>query len=209
MRKSEKKAKRPDGKEVDRFEIRLCGSGGQGIILASIILAEAAGIFEGYNVSQTQSYGPEARGGRCKSEVVISSRQIDYPKAEQLDMMLAMNQASCDTYCFDFKPNGLLLVDSGLVDQVPTSRAVSLPFTQIAREATGEDFTANIVALGALGYFCPLLSPDSLASALAARVPKDTLKINSKALQAGIKAAEQFDLSSLPRSVIPEEEEEI
>jgi len=207
MRKSEKKAKNPSGKIVDRFEIRLCGSGGQGIILASIILAEAVGIFEGYNVSQTQSYGPEARGGRCKAEVVISSRQIDYPKAEQLDMLLAMNQTSCDAYCFDFKPNGLLLVDSGLVEQVPTSRAVTLPFTQIARDVTGVNFTANIVALGALGYFCPLLSPKSLTSALAARVPDDTLKINSKALQAGMKAAEQFDLSNLPRSVIPEEEE--
>jgi 2-oxoglutarate ferredoxin oxidoreductase subunit gamma len=195
--------------DVDRFEIRLCGSGGQGIILASIILAEAAGIFEGYNVSQTQSYGPEARGGRCKAEVIVSSSQIDYPKAIQLDMMLAMNQASCDTYYFDFKPNGLLFVDSGLVDQVPTSRAVSLPFTKIARETAGKDFAANIVALGALGYFCPFLSYNSLESALSARVPRETIKINSKALQAGIEAAEKFDLNTLPRSIIPEEEEEI
>ena len=193
--------------DVDRFEIRLCGSGGQGIILASIILAEAAGIFEGYNVSQTQSYGPEARGGRCKAEVVISSSQIDYPKAVQLDMMLAMNQASCDAYCFDFKPNGLLLVDSGLVDQVLTSRVVSLPFTRIAREVAGKELAANIVALGALGHFCPLLSRKSLESALAARVPRETKEMNSKALLAGIKAAEKFDLDSLPRSIIPEEEE--
>jgi 2-oxoglutarate ferredoxin oxidoreductase subunit gamma len=195
--------------KVDRFEIRLSGSGGQGIILASIILAEAAGIFEGYHVSQTQSYGPEARGGRCKAEVVISSSKIDYPKAVQLDMMLAMNQASCDSYCFDFKHNGLLLVDSGLVEQVPTSRVVELPFTDIARQATGKDFTANIVALGALGHICHVISKKSLESALAARVPPDTLKINSKALQAGIKAAKKYDLDSLPRSVVPEEEEEI
>ena len=195
--------------DIDRFEIRLSGSGGQGIILAAIILAEAAGIFEGYHVSQTQSYGPEARGGRCKAEVVISSRQIDYPKAVQLDMMLAMNQASCDAYCFDFKPNGLLLVDADLVDQVPTSRAVCLPFTKIAREVAGKDFAANIVALGALGHFCPLLTYKNLESALTARVPRETVMINSKALQAGIKAAENFDLNSLPRSIVPEEEEEI
>ncbi len=193
--------------DVDRFEIRLSGSGGQGIILASIILAEAAGIFEGYHVSQTQSYGPEARGGRCKAEVVISSSQIDYPKAVQLDMMLAMNQASCDAYCYDFKPNGLLLVDSGLVEQVPTSRVVGLPFTKIARDVTGEDYTANIVALGVLGQLCPILSTKSMRAALSARVPKGTEKLNSKALQAGIKAAKKFDLDSLPRSVIPEEEE--
>jgi len=196
-------------KDIDRFEIRLSGAGGQGIVLASIILAEAAGIFAGYNVSQTQSYGPEARGGRCKAEVVISSRPIDYPKAVQLDMMLAMNQASCDAYCFDFKPNGLLLVDSGLVDQVPTSRVVALPFTGIAREAAGRDMVANIVALGALGHFCPLLAPENLEAALVARVPPPTKEINSKALQAGISAAAMFDLGTLPRSVMPEEEDEI
>jgi 2-oxoglutarate ferredoxin oxidoreductase subunit gamma len=158
-------------------------------------------------VSQTQSYGPEARGGRCKAEVVISSRQIDYPKAVQLDMMLAMNQTSCDAYCFDFKPNGLLLVDSGLVDQVPTSRVVKLPFTQIAREVAGKDLVATIVALGALGFFCPLLAPKNLEAALFARVPPETREMNSKALRAGIKAAEEFDLDSLPRSIIPDEEE--
>ena len=139
----------------DRYEIRLSGSGGQGIILASIILAEAASIFEGYQVSQTQSYGPQARGGRCKAEVVISKKQIDYPKAMQLDMMLAMNQASCDAYCYDFKHNGLLIIDSSLVEQVPTSRVVALPFTQIANQLTGKNLVANIVGLGALGYLCP------------------------------------------------------
>ena len=195
--------------DVDRFEIRLSGSGGQGIILASIILAEAAGIFEGYHVSQTQSYGPEARGGKCKAEVVISSKQIDYPKAVQLDMMLAMNQASCDAYYYDFKPNGLLLVDSGLVEQVPTSRVVELPFTNIARKVAGKALFANIVALGVLAHLCPILSINSLESALAARVPKGTKKLNTKALQAGIKAAEEFDLDKLPRSIIPDEEEEI
>jgi 2-oxoglutarate ferredoxin oxidoreductase subunit gamma len=193
--------------DVERFEIRLCGSGGQGIILAAIILAEAAGIIEGYNVSQTQSYGPEARGGRCKAEVVISSSQIDYPKAIQLDMMLAMNQASCDAYCYDFKPNGLLLVDSCQVDQAPTSRVAALPFTKIARDVAATDLVASIVALGALGHFCPLLSRKSLEAALFARVPPATRKINSKALRAGIKAAEKFDLESLPRSIMPEEEE--
>ena len=195
--------------DVDRFEIRLSGSGGQGIILASIILAEAAGIFEGYHVSQTQSYGPEARGGKCKAEVVISSKQIDYPIAVQLDMMLAMNQASCDAYYYDFKPNGLLLVDSGLVEQVPTSRVVELPFTNIAREVAGKALFANIVALGVLGHLCPVLSVNNLEAALAARAPKGTKKLNAKALQAGIKAAEEFDLENLPRSIIPDEEEEI
>jgi 2-oxoglutarate ferredoxin oxidoreductase subunit gamma len=193
----------------DRFEIRLSGSGGQGIILASIILAEAAGIFEGYQVSQTQSYGPEARGGRCKAEVVISNTQIDYPKAMQLDMMLAMNQTSCDAYCHDFKHNGLLIIDSNLVDQVPTSRVVALPFTQIANQLTGKNLVANIVGLGALVYFCPLISQENIKKALSARAPKGTKGINRKALLAGIKAAKEIDLDDLPRSATSEEEEEI
>jgi 2-oxoglutarate ferredoxin oxidoreductase subunit gamma len=193
----------------NRFEIRLSGSGGQGIILASIILAEAAGIFEGYQVSQTQSYGPEARGGRCKAEVVISKKQIDYPKAMQLDMMLAMNQASCDAYCYDFKNNGLLIIDSTLVEQVPTSRVVALPFTQIANQLTGKNLVANIVGLGALVHFCSLISVESIEKALSARAPKGTKGINRKALHAGIKAAVEIDLDTLPRSAIPEEEEEI
>jgi len=124
-------------------------------------------------------------------------------------MMLAMNQASCDAYCYGFKPNGLLLVDSGLVEQVPTSRVVELPFTKIAREAAGKDMVANIVALGVLGYLCPILSINSLEAAMAARVPKGTEKLNNKALQAGINAASKFDLDNLPRSIIPDEEEEI
>src|SRR4030042_4909584 len=95
-----------------RYEIRLGGSGGQGIILMGIILAEAIGIYEGKSVAQTQSYGPEARGGSSKSEVVISDEEIDYPKAMKPDLLLAMNQKSCDDFYPDLKPDGMLIVDS-------------------------------------------------------------------------------------------------
>ena len=84
--------------KATRHEIRLAGSGGQGIIMAAIVLAEAAGVHEGKQVSQTQSYGPEARGGTCKAEVVISDAPIDYPKVSRPDFLLAMNQASVNTY---------------------------------------------------------------------------------------------------------------
>ena len=101
----------------ERFEIRLSGAGGQGLITAALVLAEAAGVYDGKHVSQTQSYGPEARGGSCKAEVVISDRAIDYPKATRLDMLLAMNQASVDLYFKDLRPEGLLVVDQTLVEQ--------------------------------------------------------------------------------------------
>src|SRR4030065_315691 len=133
-----------------RYEIRLSGSGGQGIILMGIILAEAVGIYGGEYVAQTQSYGPEARGGSSKSEVIVSDEEIDYPKAMSVDLLLAMNQKSCDEFYPDLKPEGLLIVDSTFVTQVPTPKAFQIPFTRIAREKFKREMVANIVALGAL-----------------------------------------------------------
>jgi 2-oxoglutarate ferredoxin oxidoreductase subunit gamma len=191
----------------DRYEIRFAGSGGQGIIMAALIFAEAAGVYDGQYVCQTQSYGPEARGGNSKAEVVVSKEVIDYPKATKLDLLLAMNQAACDTYFPDLKPDGLLVVDSTLVDQVPTSRVVPIPFTKIALREAGRELVANMVALGAAGYLTQVVSLKSLELALLARVPKGTEEMNRKVFNAGIKAARKVDLNALPRSIIPEEEE--
>jgi len=189
----------------DRYEIRLAGSGGQGIIIAALILAEAAGVYDGKYVCQTQSYGPEARGGSSKAEVVISKEVIDYPKAIKPDLLLAMNQAACDTYFLDLKPDGLLVVDATLVDQVPTNRVVSIPFTHIARKEVGKELVANMVALGAVGYLTKVVSLKHLETALLARIPKGTEQLNRKALHAGIRAAKKVDLNALPAG--PQEEE--
>jgi len=176
----------------NRFEVRLSGSGGQGLILAGIILAEAAGIYDGKYVTQTQNYGPEARGGVSRSDVIMSSEEIDFPEAIKLDMLVAMNQKSCDAYFPDLKPDGILLVDSTFVSEVPTERAVAIPFSRVAREKTGKDFVANIIFLGALTEFCPVVSAKAMESAVLARVPKGTEKLNCDALQAGIDAARRF-----------------
>jgi len=191
----------------ERYEIRLGGSGGQGIIMAGLVLAEAVGIYEGKYVCQTQSYGPEARGGYSKAEVVISDRPIDYPKVMKPDFLLAMNQAACDAYYLDLKPDGLLVVDSTLVTQIPTSRVIALPFTEIARKKIGKEMVANMVALGAVGYLSKRVSSRSLAKALMSKVPKRTEKMNQQALNAGLKAAEGVVLEELPRFLMPEEEE--
>jgi len=193
----------------DRYEIRFGGSGGQGIILAAVILAEAAGVYEGYYACQTQSYGPEARGGRSKAEVVISKNEIDYPKVIQMDLFLAMNQAALDAYFFDFKPNGLLVVDSTFVKQLPSSRAISIPFTRIARDEIGKEIVANIVALGAVGLLSQKISSANLEKAVIARVPRQFKDMNVQALHAGMKAASEVDLSHLPRSIVSEEEKEV
>ena len=174
-----------------RFEIRLAGSGGQGLILAGIILAEAAGIYDGKFVCQTQSYGPAARGGASKAEVVISDGEIDYPKAIQPDVLLAMNQQSLDTYLADLKPEGLLMVDATLVPEVPLDRYLAIPFTRIAREL-GKEMVANIVALGALAARSKAVTLESLEKAVLGRVPRGTEELNKKALAAGIDAARQY-----------------
>jgi len=172
-----------------RYEIRLGGSGGQGLILMGIILAEAIGIYEGKYVAQTQSYGPEARGGSSKSEVIVSDEEIDYPKAMKLDLLLAMNQRSCDEFFKDLKPDGILVVDSTFVNQPPSPKAIEIPFTRIAREKLGKEVVANIVALGALTQIIPMVSIKSMEAAVLARVPKGTEKLNRDALKAGVTAA--------------------
>jgi 2-oxoglutarate ferredoxin oxidoreductase subunit gamma len=187
-----------------RYEIRLSGSGGQGLILMGIILAEAVGIYDGRYVAQTQSYGPEARGGSSKSEVIVSDEEIDYPKAMKLDLLLAMNQRSCDDFYQDLKPEGLLIVDSTFVTQIPTSKAFQIPFTRIAREKFKKEVVANIIALGALTQLTPIVSPKAMESAVLARVPKGTEKLNQDALKAGIAAAKQAKREWMKTEVPPE-----
>ena len=193
-------------KERNKQEIRLGGSGGQGIIMAAIVLAEAAGIFDGHQVSQTQSYGPEARGGVCKAEVVISDIPIDYPKVTSPDYLLAMNQASVNTYFKDLRESGLLIVDSTFVDTLPTGKVIPIPFTKIARELFGTDMVANMVALGALVYLSGCVSIDSIEAAVKARVPAGTEELNIKALRAGVESARTFNLDALPDAAIYDEE---
>jgi 2-oxoglutarate ferredoxin oxidoreductase subunit gamma len=175
-----------------RYEIRLSGSGGQGLVTAGIILAEAVGLHQDRFVCQSQSYGPEARGGASKSEVIVSDEEIDYPKAIKPDVLLAMNQSACDTYLFDLKPGGSLIVDATFVKQLPTTRAAAIPFTRIARTEIGREGVANIVALGALAAITKIVPQKSLEEAVLARVPAGTEEMNREALKAGIKAARKW-----------------
>lgn len=184
---------------LDRYEIRLSGAGGQGLVLAGIILAEAAGIYGGKNVVQTVSYGPAARGGTSRADVVVSDQEIDYPKAMGVDILLAMTQMASDESTSDLKPAGILVVDSQLVTQVTYPRVVKIPFTQIAREKCGREQMANIVALGALSKLIPaipagagVVTPESMEAAVMARIPKGTEKLNKLAFEEGIKAAEEI-----------------
>ncbi len=179
------------GSDSARYEVRLAGMGGQGAILAGIILADAA-IRDGKNVVQTQSYGPEARGGASRSEVVISQGEIDYPKVLEPDITLCMSQKACDRYGGDRSKDGLLIVDTDHVSRSPTTRAVRIPLTSLAQEVTGRPITANVVGLGLLAGLTKIVSRKSLEEAVTARAPKGTEETNLEALAAGYRAAERL-----------------
>jgi 2-oxoglutarate ferredoxin oxidoreductase subunit gamma len=188
-----------------RYEVRLSGSGGQGIILSGIILAEALGLYGGKFVAQTQSYGPEARGGASRTEVIVSDEEIDYPKAIKLDLLLAMNQKSCDEYYRDLKEDGILIIDSTFVKQVPTSKAIQIPFTKIAREKFHREIVANIISLGTITEYMDIISPKDMEAAVLARVPKGTEKLNRDAFKAGLMAARKFKDSIRKEDSQPQE----
>ena len=167
-------------------QIQLTGSGGQGLILAGIILAEAA-LKDGRHVAQTQAYGPEARGGASRAEVIVGSQPIDYPHVDRPDILLALTQEACDKYISKATPDTTVIVDSLLVQTPPASGpvVVSLPIVQTARQDVGREVVANIVALGALNSVTGLVSWPSLEEAVLKRAPAGTAELNKKALAAG------------------------
>ena len=170
-----------------RYEIRISGSGGQGIVLAGIILAEAA-ILDGRYVAQSQNYGPEARGGTSTSEVILSDTEIDYPRAIELDLLIALTQEACDRNLPDMKAEGLVVVDSDLVHRVLWGKLAPLPFTQIACRV-GEERAINMAALGAVASFCPSISSESLAKVIAKRLPPAKVSANILAFDEALKLA--------------------
>jgi 2-oxoglutarate ferredoxin oxidoreductase subunit gamma len=179
-----------------RYEIRLSGSGGQGLILAGRILAEAAAIYDDNNSTQSQSYGPEARGGASRSDVIISNGEIDYPKATNIDLLLAFTQEACDKYIADLKKDGILLTDSKEVTNIPPGefRICVFPITEIAEKETGKTMVANIVALGLITGLSKIVTPSAMEQAIRARVPKGTDEINLKAFRKGLETAKKIQV---------------
>jgi 2-oxoglutarate ferredoxin oxidoreductase subunit gamma len=174
---------------TNRIELRLSGSGGQGMILAGIILAEAAGVYDGKYVAQSQSYGPEARGGASRSDVVISTEEIDYPKAEKPDLLLALTQESYDKYLKVLKKGGILITDSDRVqikeNEIKDIKFFTFPLSKVAREQVGRELVTNIVSLAVIAAVSNYVSKDSLEKAVMNNIPAGTETINKKALEAG------------------------
>jgi len=173
-----------------QIEIRLTGSGGQGLILGGIILAEAA-LQDGKNAIQSQSYGPEARGGASKAEVIISDDEIDFPKVNKADLMLALTQTACEKYSNTVKENGILLVDASVTvpEGIHLGKIVKVPVLETASNVIGKPMVANIVAIGIIQELLQTVSKESLEAAVLSRVPKGTEELNRRALEEGYKLA--------------------
>jgi len=187
-----------------RYEIRIAGAGGQGIILAGIILAEA-GIIQELHVAQSQKYGPETRGGNSISEVILSDTEVDFPQSTELDVLIALTQLACDRNLPDMKEGGLVIVDSEATQRVLWEKTISIPFGEIARKV-GEERAINIAALGSLVPFCPLIDRRALTGAIANRLPPAKLEVNLQAFDKALGFARRLK-GRLKDAVITEEYE--
>lgn len=175
------------------FELRFSGSGGQGLMLMGDVLAHAAGS-EDNEILLTKSYGPESRGGACRSELIVDHSEITYPAITAPNFVLCMSQLSCTSYTKDLAEGAIVLIDSGFVKEVPqlpeSVKVYSLPLTQLAVEATGKAVAANVVAVGAASVLCDIASRESIGEALQACFAARFHESNKAAFAAGIKAAE-------------------
>jgi 2-oxoglutarate ferredoxin oxidoreductase subunit gamma len=168
-------------------EIRLAGFGGQGIILSGHILGKAAALFEQKNAVFTQSYGPEARGGSCSADVVISDTTIHYPKVRKPDILVLMSQGALATYGSVISPEGLMILDEDLVtlkEDPPGITVYRVPFTRIAEEL-GRSIVANIVMLGALTALGRVATYDSMKESVLSSIPPGTEDLNISAFDKG------------------------
>ena len=168
-----------------RQEIRIAGFGGQGTILAGVVLGEAA-VRAGHHAVQTQSYGPESRGGAARSEVVVADEPIDYPRVSRADVLVALSQGGYDKYGEDLAPDGIVVVDEDLVeaDAAVGERLRVQPFTKTA-EGVGHQIVTNIVMLGYLAALTGVVPHDVLEATVLDNVPPHTRDLNRAAVRAG------------------------
>ena len=181
-----------------RKDIRIAGFGGQGIILAGIVIGKAAALHDGIHAVQTQSYGPEARGGASKTEVVVSEEEVDYPKVEHPDIFVAMSQLALTSYLGDLKDGGMLIIDPDMISEEEVMKFVrehniklhKAPATRTAAEDIGLKIVSNIVMIGAITRITKLVSEKAVRAAIAESVPPGTEKKNLEAFEAGLKLAD-------------------
>jgi 2-oxoglutarate ferredoxin oxidoreductase subunit gamma len=176
---------------TERWEVRFGGFGGQGIVLSSVVLGLAA-VYDDKYVVQRASYGSEARGGKCKSEVIISDEEISYPLIDNLQTLVIMSQQAFDSYINELKPGGLLIVDPDMVDNPKKRKDVNVLKIPAAKTADmlGNRIIANMTMLGALQKMTGMVSKDSLQKSIRDSVPNRFIELNLKSMNEGGKIAE-------------------
>jgi 2-oxoglutarate ferredoxin oxidoreductase subunit gamma len=169
------------------------GSGGQGVITAAIILAEAAVLYDKLIAVQSQSYGPEARGGATRSDIIISDSEIRYPKVTQPNVLVCLTQEAYNKFFQIIRPGGILLTDTRFVQtqKKVDAQQVELPMFDNVMEKIGRPIVFNICMLGALIGLTQLLKEDSVMKVLKDRIPSGFIQLNEQALQLGMELAQK------------------
>ena len=178
---------------MKNYEIRLSGSGGQGLILAGIILARAA-VIDKRKVTQTQSYGPESRGGSSRADVIISDHDIYFPEAMNFNCLMALTQEACDKYLFDLRDNGILIIDTTFVKNLALAaeNTYELPFTDIAIDKLGSAISTNILSLSFLVRLTKVVKEASLEQSIRESVKPAFIDLNLKAMHIGFELADNY-----------------
>jgi len=169
-------------------EVRICGFGGQGVILAGFIIGKAASVFMDFNAVQSQSYGPEARGGAARSEVIISDEKIGYPRPTGVDILVAMSQESFDSYRGDIDKDTIIVVDPDLVRKYDIGRPVYTIHAQKIAQELGNKIVTNIIMVGAFTAIFGLLTHEAVKQSVLDSVPSRFKELNEKAFEKGLEA---------------------
>ena len=179
---------------MQRVRMVFSGSGGQGVITAAIIFAEAAVIHEGLNATQSQAYGAAARGGATRTDIIISQEEINFPKVIQPNVLVCLTQEAYGNYATIIRPGGLLLTDERFVKTARKvdARQVELPMYSQVMEKIGKPIVFNICMLGAVVALTALVRPESIMKVLEQRIPSGFVDMNRKALDLGLELGQPF-----------------
>ncbi|MGD9974624.1 MAG: 2-oxoacid:acceptor oxidoreductase family protein [Desulfatirhabdiaceae bacterium] len=176
---------------MERCRMVFSGSGGQGVITAAIILAEAAVLYENLTAVQSQSYGPEARGGSTRTDVIIADSPIYFPKVTQPNVLVCLTQEAYGKFYPIIRPGGMLITDPRFVniEKKVDARQFELPMYQTVMDKIGKSIVFNICMLGAVVGITQLVKPESILKVLETRIPKNFLEMNRQALDLGLALA--------------------
>jgi 2-oxoglutarate ferredoxin oxidoreductase subunit gamma len=184
-------------------EIRIAGFGGQGVIMSAIVIGKAGCIYQNGYSTMTQSFGPEARGGACSAQVILSNEPILYPYVTQPDILVVMSQEAYTLFSPQINPHGILVIEEDLVrigDLPPGVRVYSIPATRIAEEL-GKKMVLNIIMVGFFGAVSQALDPDALRNAVSASVPEVYRDLNLKAFDRGF----EYGTKELSETIVKQE----